>query len=56
MCNGGDESDCEDEDIIPGDNDSEVPATPPSQPGTAENLTKIPAQGGDVPIVLEPQK
>lgn len=56
MC--GDEDDLS-EDLIPGDNDkqgppSDVPATP--NPNAPDNLTRIPNQGGDIPIVSEPQK
>jgi hypothetical protein len=60
---GDDDEDCNyddgEADLIPGDNSlpepaSTVPTVP--NPDAPDNLTHIPAEGGDVPIVLEPEK
>jgi hypothetical protein len=51
---GGECDDTEqDEDLIPGDNDKPSPKSQPGHPNAPDNLTRIPSQGGDVPIVPE---
>lgn len=55
----GDEDYGQDEDIIPGDNDKEEAPSDVPNPVIKDapaNLNHIPAQGGDIPIVAEPQK
>ncbi len=53
---GGDYEERDQEDVIPGSNDKPSPVSQPGYPGAPDNLTHIPAQGGEVAVVLEPQK
>lgn len=50
-----DDEDQEQEGVIPGDNDKERSDSEPPYPnGVNPDLTRIPAQGGDIPVVRPP--